>query len=64
MFFLLFLIKFLNVGLEFSGPIPWFITAELFTQGPRPKACAIAATVNWFANFLVGVGFPTLQVIM
>lgn len=44
------------------GSIPWMITAELFSQGPRPSAMAIAVLVNWMANFVVGIGFPTLQV--
>lgn len=44
------------------GPIPWFIVAELFSQGPRPAAMAIAGCSNWTANFLVGVSFPKLKV--
>ncbi len=44
------------------GSIPWMITAELFSQGPRPSAMAIAVLVNWSANFVVGIGFPSLQV--
>ncbi|KAG4074657.1 hypothetical protein HA402_004528 [Bradysia odoriphaga] len=43
------------------GSIPWMITAELFSQGPRPSAMAIAVLVNWSANFVVGIGFPSLQ---
>uniref|UniRef100_A0A1B6DH78 Major facilitator superfamily (MFS) profile domain-containing protein n=2 Tax=Clastoptera arizonana TaxID=38151 RepID=A0A1B6DH78_9HEMI len=43
------------------GSIPWMITAELFSQGPRPAAMSIAVLVNWLANFLVGVGFPNLK---
>uniref|UniRef100_A0A671SBJ3 Solute carrier family 2, facilitated glucose transporter member 3-like n=1 Tax=Sinocyclocheilus anshuiensis TaxID=1608454 RepID=A0A671SBJ3_9TELE len=43
------------------GPIPWFIVAELFSQGPRPAAMAIAGCSNWTANFLVGVSFPKLE---
>lgn len=43
------------------GPIPWFITAELFSQGPRPAAVGIAGVVNWMANFLVGLVFPSMQ---
>ncbi|XP_024219343.1 glucose transporter type 1 isoform X12 [Halyomorpha halys] len=43
------------------GSIPWLITAELFSQGPRPTAMSIAVLVNWLANFLVGIGFPTMQ---
>ena len=44
------------------GAIPWFITAELFSQAPRPAAVAIAGVVNWLANFLVGLVFPSMQV--
>jgi MFS transporter, SP family, solute carrier family 2 (facilitated glucose transporter), member 1 len=44
------------------GSIPWMITAELFSQGPRPTAMAIAVLVNWLANFVVGIGFPSLKV--
>ena len=46
----------------FVAPIPWFIVAELFRQGPRGAAMSIAVFANWFANFLVGITFPTLQV--
>uniref|UniRef100_A0A672FHQ9 Solute carrier family 2, facilitated glucose transporter member 3-like n=1 Tax=Salarias fasciatus TaxID=181472 RepID=A0A672FHQ9_SALFA len=42
------------------GPIPWFIVAELFSQGPRPAAMAVSGCSNWTANFLVGLGFPKL----
>lgn len=44
------------------GPIPWFIVAELFSQGPRPAAMAVSGLSNWTANFLVGLGFPKLEV--
>lgn len=44
------------------GPIPWFIVAELFSQGPRPAAIAVSGFSNWTANFLVGLGFPKLAV--
>lgn len=43
------------------GPIPWFIVAELFSQGPRPAAMAVSGCSNWTANFLVGLGFPQLK---
>lgn len=43
------------------GPIPWFIVAELFEQGPRPAAIAVAGCSNWTSNFLVGLGFPKLE---
>ncbi|XP_044577740.1 glucose transporter type 1 isoform X4 [Cotesia glomerata] len=43
------------------GSIPWMITAELFSQGPRPAAMSIAVLVNWMANFVVGIGFPSMM---
>lgn len=43
------------------GSIPWMITAELFSQGPRPAAMSVAVFVNWSANFLVGLVFPQMQ---
>ncbi|XKL59246.1 hypothetical protein PGB90_000262 [Kerria lacca] len=43
------------------GSIPWMITAELFSQGPRPAAMSIAVLVNWMSNFIVGIGFPTMN---
>ncbi|KAG8201867.1 hypothetical protein JTE90_027346 [Oedothorax gibbosus] len=39
------------------GSIPWFLVAELFEQAPRPLAMTIAASINWFANFIISVGF-------
>ncbi|KAG1961744.1 solute carrier family 2, facilitated glucose transporter member 1-like isoform X3 [Pimephales promelas] len=47
-------VAFFEIG---PGPIPWFIVAELFSQGPRPSAIAVAGFSNWFANFLVGMSF-------
>lgn len=44
------------------GPIPWFIVAELFAQGPRPAAIAVAGCCNWTASFIVGLSFPPLLV--
>lgn len=46
------------------GPIPWFIVAELFSQGPRPAAMAVSSCSNWMSNFLVVQGFPKLQVFL
>ncbi|XP_038126477.1 solute carrier family 2, facilitated glucose transporter member 1-like [Cyprinodon tularosa] len=43
------------------GPIPWFITAELFSQGPRPSAIAVAGFSNWLANFIVGMSFQYIE---
>ncbi|KAL4631480.1 solute carrier family 2, facilitated glucose transporter member 4 [Arapaima gigas] len=47
-------VAFFEVG---PGPIPWFFVAELFAQGPRPAAMAVAGCFNWTANFIVGMGF-------
>ncbi|XP_061731631.1 solute carrier family 2, facilitated glucose transporter member 9 [Nerophis ophidion] len=46
-----------------SGPggIPFILTGELFEQAYRPAAFMIAGTVNWLANFTVGLLFPFIQ---
>ncbi|XP_062283898.1 solute carrier family 2, facilitated glucose transporter member 1-like [Scomber scombrus] len=51
-------VAFFEIG---PGPIPWFIVAELFSQGPRPAAVAVAGFSNWSANFLVGIGFQYVE---
>ncbi|KAG5830174.1 hypothetical protein ANANG_G00315580 [Anguilla anguilla] len=43
------------------GPIPWFIVAELFSQGPRPAAMALAGFCNWSCNFVIGMSFPYIE---
>lgn len=48
-------VAFFEVG---PGPIPWFFVAELFSQGPRPAAMAVAGCSNWTANFIIGMFFP------
>ncbi|CAD7679164.1 unnamed protein product [Nyctereutes procyonoides] len=53
-------VAFFEIG---PGPIPWFIVAELFSQGPRPAAMAVAGCSNWTSNFLVGLLFPSAAVI-
>ncbi len=47
-----------------SGPgsIPWFLVTELFGVGARAIATSIAVSVNWTANFVVGLAFLPLQV--
>ena len=52
-------VAFFEVG---PGPIPWFFVAELFSQGPRPAAMAVAGFSNWTANFIIGFGFQYLAV--
>ncbi|KAG5835297.1 solute carrier family 2, facilitated glucose transporter member 1-like [Anguilla anguilla] len=51
-------VAFFEIG---PGPIPWFIVAELFSQGPRPSAMAVAGFSNWTANFIVGMCFPLVE---
>ncbi|XP_026224011.1 solute carrier family 2, facilitated glucose transporter member 1-like isoform X1 [Anabas testudineus] len=51
-------VAFFEVG---PGPIPWFIVSELFSQGPRPAAVAVAGFCNWSANFLVGMCFQYVE---
>lgn len=52
-------VAFFEIG---PGPIPWFIVAELFSQGPRPSAIAVSGFTNWTANFIVGMGFQYVEV--
>jgi len=44
------------------GSIPWLICGELFTQGPRGAASSICCFVNWAANLLVSLVFPTVLI--
>lgn len=52
-------VSFFEIG---PGPIPWFIVAEIFSQGPRPAAIALAGCCNWTCNFIIGMFFPYLEV--
>nr|XP_044995662.1 solute carrier family 2, facilitated glucose transporter member 3 isoform X1 [Jaculus jaculus] len=54
-------VAFFEIG---PGPIPWFIVAELFSQGPRPAAMAVAGCSNWTSNFLVGLLFPSAAALL
>ncbi|KAG8445184.1 hypothetical protein GDO86_010091 [Hymenochirus boettgeri] len=47
-------VAFFEIG---PGPIPWFIVAELFSQGPRPAAMAVSGCCNWTCNFIIGMCF-------
>ncbi|XP_069774413.1 solute carrier family 2, facilitated glucose transporter member 1 isoform X2 [Narcine bancroftii] len=51
-------VAFFEIG---PGPIPWFIVAELFSQGPRPAAIAVSGLSNWTANFIVGMCFQYVE---
>lgn len=52
-------VAFFEVG---PGPIPWFFVAELFSQGPRPAAMAVAGFSNWTSNFIIGMCFQYVAV--
>lgn len=43
------------------GPIPMMIGAELFRQGPRPKAMAAVSVVNWVGTFTIAMAFESIQ---
>jgi len=44
------------------GSVPWMITGEMFTQGPRPAASALVVFVNWASNLTVSLLFPTVLI--
>nr|XP_054771116.1 solute carrier family 2, facilitated glucose transporter member 1-like [Lytechinus pictus] len=44
-----------------SAPLPYVVSTEVWSQGPRPAAVSISIQVNWWANFAVQLSFPSLQ---
>ncbi|KAA0196378.1 Glucose transporter type 1 isoform x4 [Fasciolopsis buskii] len=44
------------------GPIPWLITAEMFTQESRDAAVSMSVAVNWLCNIVIGLVFLELLV--
>ena len=38
------------------------IGAELFRQGPRPRAMSLAGLANWIFTFIVAISFESIQV--
>nr|XP_058151256.1 solute carrier family 2, facilitated glucose transporter member 2-like [Dasypus novemcinctus] len=43
------------------GPMPWFMVAEFFTQGPHPAALALAAFSNWTCIFIVALSLTYIM---
>jgi len=43
------------------GPVPWLIISEIFPAGIRAYAVGVAVGVNWTANFLVALLFPSIE---
>jgi len=56
--FVYFFVIFFQFG---AGPIPPFITSEMFQNSIRPKAVAVTAFVNWLANAIIGVSYPHIN---
>jgi sugar porter (SP) family MFS transporter len=56
--FVLVFVSFFEVGL---GAIPWQIGGEIFPEAPRATAMGLAAAVNWFGTFMVGLLFPYMN---
>ena len=45
-----------------AGPIPMMVGAELFRQGPRPRAMSLAGLTNWLFTLVVAISFELIQV--
>ena len=42
------------------GPVVWVMLGEMFNNRIRARALAVAAAVQWIANFVVSTTFPPL----
>jgi len=51
-------VSFFEVGL---GAIPWLLGGEIFSAEAKDAAMGFASGCNWFANFGVGLFFPSLN---
>jgi hypothetical protein len=45
-----------------AGPIPMMVGAELFRQGPRPRAMSLAGLANWLFTLILAISFELIQV--
>lgn len=46
------------------GSIPFFYVNEVFSSNARASASALATGTNWSCNFIIGLGFPILLVLL
>lgn len=51
-------VSFFEIGL---GPIPWLIVAEMFDAKYVSTAMSLSSQINWTCNFIIGIGFPYLD---
>ena len=50
------------IGFQFGpGPIPAFITSELFKPSEKAIGVAITTIINWIANAAVGLAYPHIN---
>eukprot|EP01133_Synstelium_polycarpum_P019509 gene19509-23371_t len=42
------------------GPIPLIIAAEIFPYKIRGKAMSVTSALNWLANFIINISYPSL----
>lgn len=40
------------------GPIPWFLTGEIFPEDYKKSGSVIGSTTNWFSNYITAMYFP------
>lgn len=46
------------------GPLPWVMTAELFSKEAKATSSSLAASFNWLCSFLVVKFSPTLEALI
>lgn len=42
------------------GPVGWTLPAEVYPNARRSKGVGLATSVNWIANFIIGVAVPPM----
>jgi SP family facilitated glucose transporter-like MFS transporter 3 len=54
-------VAFYEIGL---GPIPFLIVAEMFEPKYVAVTMSLCSQLNWIANFVVGLAFPTMSAVL